>query len=270
VKLSHGWSRATPLFDGEHLVSLAGLVSVMALAERAGLSELISGKVALQAKGEVGGSESGGRPRSSPGWLPGRTASTIWTWSAPGGCRGCSARCTRARRWAHLVNLVQHSGLLPSVETQAFIDIDSLLRLVYGHTKQGASFGIPATTGAPSAVLIVVASGDRPRRSTRLPAILVCPGWGPARPAPAKGAASMVREAIGTARAAGAGGPILVRGNSAYGNSAVVGACVNAGCGSPSRWCATTRWIGPSAASPTTRGRRCATRAQSWIPTPAS
>ena len=43
-----------------------------------------------------------------------------------------------------------------------------------------------------------------------------------------KGAASMVREAISTARAAGASGPILVRGDSAYGNSAVVGACVKA------------------------------------------
>jgi hypothetical protein len=44
-----------------------------------------------------------------------------------------------------------------------------------------------------------------------------------------KGAASMVREAIATARAAGANGQILLRGDSAYGNSAVVGACVQAG-----------------------------------------
>ena len=43
-----------------------------------------------------------------------------------------------------------------------------------------------------------------------------------------KGAASMVREAIGTARCAGASGQLLVRGDSAYGNSAVVGACVRA------------------------------------------
>jgi hypothetical protein len=42
------------------------------------------------------------------------------------------------------------------------------------------------------------------------------------------GAASMVREAIGTARAAGASGEILLRGDSAYGNSAVVGACLKA------------------------------------------
>jgi hypothetical protein len=44
----------------------------------------------------------------------------------------------------------------------------------------------------------------------------------------------MVREAIGVARAAGATGEILVRGDSAYGNSAVVNACIKAGPGSPS------------------------------------
>jgi hypothetical protein len=43
-----------------------------------------------------------------------------------------------------------------------------------------------------------------------------------------KGAASMVREAISTARTAGATGEILVRGDSAYGNGAVVAACLQA------------------------------------------
>ncbi len=38
---------------------------------------------------------------------------------------------------------------------------------------------IPAITGAPVSVLIVVASGDRPLRSTCLPAILVCPKLAP-------------------------------------------------------------------------------------------
>jgi hypothetical protein len=39
----------------------------------------------------------------------------------------------------------------------------------------------------------------------------------------------MVREAIGVARAAGAAGEILVRGDSAYGSSAVVATCLKAG-----------------------------------------
>jgi hypothetical protein len=42
---------------------------------------------------------------------------------------------------AHLVQLARHSDLLPGLAERAFIDIDSLLRPVYGHAKQGASFG---------------------------------------------------------------------------------------------------------------------------------
>ncbi|MGB8381699.1 MAG: IS1380 family transposase, partial [Dermatophilaceae bacterium] len=38
---------ARPLFDDEHLVSDAGLVPVMALAEQAGLSELVAERVEL-------------------------------------------------------------------------------------------------------------------------------------------------------------------------------------------------------------------------------
>src|SRR6478736_2804560 len=52
----------------------------------------------------------------------------------------------------------------------------------------------------------------------------------PAPPAPARPAAGrMVAQAIGTARAAGAAGQILVRGDSAYGNRPVVAACVRHG-----------------------------------------
>jgi hypothetical protein len=47
VKLSRGWSRATPMFDDDNLVSFGGLVPVMALAEQAGLSQLIAERVAI-------------------------------------------------------------------------------------------------------------------------------------------------------------------------------------------------------------------------------
>jgi hypothetical protein len=53
-----------PVFDEENLVSCAGLVPVMGLAERAGLSELIASKVAIDARadaGRLGRGESGGQ-----------------------------------------------------------------------------------------------------------------------------------------------------------------------------------------------------------------
>ena len=42
---------------------------------------------------------------------------------------------------AHLVALCAHVDLLPGLDQRAFVDIDSLLRPVYGHAKQGASYG---------------------------------------------------------------------------------------------------------------------------------
>jgi len=45
VKLPDRWSRAALVFDDEHLVSCAGLVPVMGLAERTGLSELTGQRV---------------------------------------------------------------------------------------------------------------------------------------------------------------------------------------------------------------------------------
>ena len=128
---------------------------------------------------------------------------------------------------AHLVNLATRTELLAGIETQAFIDIDSLLRPVYGHAKQGASFGHTKIAGkqvlrkglSPLATTISTEQAAPVIAGIRLRAGKAGSG---------KGAASMVREAISTARAAGATGPILVRGDSAYGNSAVVGACVTA------------------------------------------
>src|SRR6188768_459952 len=41
----------------------------------------------------------------------------------------------------HLAGLCERVNLLPGAQARAFIDIDSLVRPVYGHAKQGASYG---------------------------------------------------------------------------------------------------------------------------------
>jgi Transposase DDE domain group 1 len=250
VKLSHGWAWATPLFDDENLVSCAGLAPVMALAERAGLSQLISDKVALHAtRVQSAGVNPAGKLTSiiagmaagadsiddldviRSGGMP-RLFGEVYACATLGQflrefTHGHTQQLASVAR-AHLVNLVARSRLLPGIETQAFVDIDSLLRPVYGHTKQGATFGHTKIAGrqvlrrglSPLATTISTAEGAPVVAGIRLRA---------GRAGSGKGAASMVREAIGTARAAGAAGQILVRGDSAYGNSAVVAACLNAG-----------------------------------------
>ena len=249
MKLPDGWSRARPLFDDENLVSYAGLVPVMALAEQAGLSELISSKVVINATrvksagtnpvgkltsiiaGMAVGADSiddldvirsGGMPvLFAEVYAPATLGQFLREFT-----HGHSLQLASVAR-AHLVNLVQRTGLLPGIETQAFIDIDSLLRPVYGHAKQGASFGHTKIAGrqvlrrglSPLATTISTEQGAPVVAGIRLRAGKAGSG---------KGAASMVCEAIATARAAGASGEILVRGDSAYGASAMVGMCVKA------------------------------------------
>jgi hypothetical protein len=241
------------VFDDENLVSCAGLVPVMALAEQAGLSELIDQRVTLDRldstrvasaavnpagkltsiiAGMAAGADSiddldvirsGGMPRLfTQVYAPATLGQFLREFT-----HGHTSQLAAVAR-AHLVDLVRQCGLLPGIEQRALIDIDSLLRPVYGHAKQGASFGHTKIAGrqvlrrglSPLATTISTKDGAPVVAGIRLRAGKAGSG---------KGAASMVTEAIGTARAAGASGEILVRGDSAYGTSAVVAACLKAG-----------------------------------------
>ena len=250
MKLPHAWSKATPLFDDEHLVSCAGLVPVLGLAERAGLCELVTERVRLASTrvASAGVNPAGKLTSIIAGMAAGADSIDDLDLIRSGGMKrlfeqvyapatlgqflrefthGHTLQLASVAR-AHLVNLVEQTELLPGIGTQAYVDIDSLLRPVFGHAKQGASFGHTKIAGkqvlrrglSPLATTICTEQGAPVVAGIRLRA---------GRAGSGKGAASMVREAIATARAAGATGQILVRGDSAYGNSAVVGACATAG-----------------------------------------
>jgi hypothetical protein len=129
----------------------------------------------------------------------------------------------------HLVALSQRTTVLDGISEQAFIDIDSLLRPVYGHAKEGASFGHTKIAGrsilrrglSPLAVTLSTRTAAPVLAAVRLRA---------GRAGSAKGAASLLTEALHTAIAAGAvKNKILVRGDSAYGNKAMITACRRAG-----------------------------------------
>jgi len=249
VKLPHSWAKATPLFDDEHLVSSAGLVPVMVLAEQAGLSELVAERVRLgQTRVASAGVNPAGKVTSIiAGMAAGADSIDDLQVIRSGGMKrlfaevyapatlgqflrefthGHTLQLASVAR-AHLIGLARQTDLLPGIGEQAYVDIDSLLRPVYGHAKQGASFGHTKIAGkqvlrrglSPLATTISTRGAAPVVAGIRLRAGKAGSG---------KGAASMVGEAITLARAAGASGQILVRGDSAYGNSAVVGACVKA------------------------------------------
>ena len=127
----------------------------------------------------------------------------------------------------HLLALTARTGVLDGIEELALVDIDSLLRPVYGHAKQGASFG--HTKIANRQVLRKGLSPLATTISTRKAAPVIAGiRLRAGKAGSGKGAASMVTEAVNTAKAAGATN-ILVRGDSAYGNGKVIAAVVKAG-----------------------------------------
>jgi hypothetical protein len=239
------------VFDEDNLVSSAGLVPVMTLAQQTGLTRLLSEKVQIVAPRIKSGSantapklatvvagmcagadcindidllRSGGMTTLFDGVYAPSTVGTLLREFTFG-----HARQLESVLGEHLVALCERVDLLPGAAKQpVFIDIDSLLRPVYGHTKQGASYGHTKIAGkqilgkglCPLATTISTAGSAPVIAGMRLRA---------GKTGSAKGAGRMVAQAISTARAAGASGQILVRGDSAYGNRAVVRTCLRAG-----------------------------------------
>jgi hypothetical protein len=250
VKVSHRFGPESAVFDDGNLVSSAGLVPVMTLAEQTGLARLLGEKVHISVPRVKSGSanpapklttliagmcagadsiddidvlRSGGMKTVFGGVYAPSTVGTLLREFTFG-----HARQLESVLREHLVALCGRVDLLPGADQRVFIDIDSLLRPVYGHAKQGASYGHTKIAGkqilrkglSPLAATISTAGQAPVIAGMRLRAGKTGSG---------KGAGRMVAQAISTARAAGAGGQILVRGDSAYGNRTVVRSCLRAG-----------------------------------------
>jgi hypothetical protein len=234
-------------FDEDNLVSHAGLVPLLGLAEQTRLPELFAEKVSITRPriksgsanpapklltviaGMCAGADSiddldvlraGGMPILVDHVYAPSTLGTLLREFSFG-----HARQLESVLREHLIALARRTELLAGIETQAFIDIDSLLRPVYGHAKQGASYGHTKISGkqtlrkglSPLATTISTSSRPPVIAGMRLRAGKTGSG---------KGGGRMVAQAIVTARAAGATGNILVRGDSAFGSRAVVRACL--------------------------------------------
>jgi hypothetical protein len=248
--VSHSFAATSAVFDDDHLVSCAGLVPVMTLANQTGLSELLTDKVHIAEPKIKSGSanpapklatliaamcagadciddvdivRSGGMKTLFDGVYAPSTIGTLLREFTFG-----HARQLESVLREHLAALSRRVPLLPGVDERVFIDIDSLLRPVYGHAKQGASYGHTKIAGrqilrkglSPLITTISTQGAAPVIAGARLRAGKTNSG---------KGAARMIAQAAATARAAGATGHILVRGDSAYGNGPVVVACRRAG-----------------------------------------
>ena len=160
---SYTFTAGSAVFDEQNLVSAAGLVPVLELAEQSGLSRLIgehvvlpstrvksgavnpAGKLTSIVAAMVCGADSiddagvlraGGTPRVfNEVYAPSTLGIFLREFTF-----GHSKQLAAVAR-AHLVALAARTPLLAGAEERMFLDIDSLLRPVYGKAKQGASFG---------------------------------------------------------------------------------------------------------------------------------
>jgi hypothetical protein len=122
-----------------------------------------------------------------------------------------------------LIALAGEAPLLPGAQTLAFIDIDSMQKRVYGHSKQGARFGHTKIQG--KSLLVRGLNALAAVVSTPLSApVIAATRLRGGNAASARGAASLAARAIGTARDCGCTGTIIVRMDPAYYNGAVISA----------------------------------------------
>ena len=159
MRLLHAATKTHARFDDPNLVSHAGLIPAVRLAQNIGLEELAGRHVRVTARvganaglkigalvaGMVAGADTiDGMDLLRHGAFP----------DTVGGIRAPSTLGSFLRAFDHgnvrqlaavhrrvLVELAAQAPLLPGADTLAFIDVDSVQRRVYGGTKQGAAFG---------------------------------------------------------------------------------------------------------------------------------
>lgn len=234
MKASH---TIRPAFDDPNVVSDAGLVPVLRLAESAGLHDLLQEQLSVAAAnaaakatsvvgGMLAGADSiddldllrhGGMPRLFSGV---RAPSTLGTF-------------LRSFTHGHVQQLDAVGGSLlagltarvPGVlaggntaEGFACIDVDDTIREVHGYAKQAAGYGYTRVRG----LNIQIATVSTPLAAPVIARARLRKG----STASAKGAGRLLAQAITTARNAGVKGQILCRADSAYYGWAFVGAAI--------------------------------------------
>lgn len=250
MQFSHRFTAQGAVFDDDNLVSCAGLVPVMRLAEQTRLPHLLADKVRIASSkvksgaanpapklltliaGMCAGADSiddvnvvraGGMKTLFGGVYAPSTIGTLLREFTFGHARQLESVLAH-----HIAGLCQRVDLLPGADGRAFIDIDSLLRPVYGHAKQGAGYGHSKIAGRQ-----ILRKGLSPLATTlstdTAAPIITGMRLRAGKTGSGKGAARMVAQAVTCARAAGVTGSILVRGDSAYGTGPVVRACHRAG-----------------------------------------
>ena len=239
MRVSHSFPAISAVFDDPNLVSCAGLAPTMALAQRAGLAQLVSSTVTLKGAGGanahlkvpalvagmVAGADSiddmdflrhGGMGRLFTGIRAPSTLGTFLRTFTFGHVRQLDAVASR-----FLTALAKNAPILPGADQVCYVDIDDTIKATHGYAKQGAGYGYTGVKGLNALLAIVstptcapVIAATRLRRG----------GTNSAR-----GAARLVTDALAVAKACGGSGLVTVRADSAYYGHDVIAAARRGG-----------------------------------------
>src|SRR5205814_3218897 len=242
MRLRHDSPVVRASFDDPNLVSCAGLEPVMRLAESCELPSIVARKVHLPTS--IGSNPAGKISAIVAGMVAGADSIDDLNVIRHGGMAsvfaGVYAPSTLGsflREFTHghvrqvqsagremLLQLAVRTPVLAGADQVTFVDVDSMLRRCYGKKKQGVSFGHAKVGGYD-----VRLRGYNPLIAT-LSTLEAAPVVAATRlragnAGSARGAASMVAEAIGTAKACGTAGLVVVRMDSAFYARTVVWVC---------------------------------------------
>ncbi|HZN76085.1 MAG TPA: IS1380 family transposase [Micromonosporaceae bacterium] len=242
-------------FDDPNLVSCAGLVPVMSLAQRCGLGRLVTerltppgsgganpaAKVASLVAGMVAGADSiddmdllrhGGVGRVLSGVRAPSTLGTFLRSFTFGHVRQLDSIAAGL-----LANLATHTPVLAGADQIAWVDADDTVRGTHGYAKQGVGYGYTGVKGLNALVATV---------STPVAAPVICATrLRKGSTNSARGAHRLVADAVRAAKAAGASGLIVLRADSAFYGYPVIAAARRAG----ARFSITTRMTSTVAAA---------------------
>jgi hypothetical protein len=239
MRLSHARRAISVRFDDPNLVSCAGLVPVLALADRCGLSALLAEHVKIAAKGGVNaaakilaivagmicGADSiedmdllrhGGMPRLFTGIRAPSTLGSFLRLFTFGHVRQLDAVAARL-----LPALARSVPVLPGADQFVIVDIDDTVRQTYGYAKQGAGRGYTGVKGLNALLAVVSTVGSGP--------LIAAARLRKGSTNSARGAARLLTDALVTVRRCGAAATVLVRADSAYYGHDIIAACRRAG-----------------------------------------
>jgi hypothetical protein len=239
VRLSHVDPVRSASFDDRCLVSSAGLVPAVALAQRAGLSGLVDGllsvpggpgcaagaKVSALVAGMVAGADSiqdmgllqhGGMDRLFAGMRAPSTLGVFLRAFTFGHVRQLDAVAAR-----FLAALAGHAPIVPTAASMTYLDVDDTVRATYGYAKQGAGYGYTRVKGLNVLLATVSTSGSAP--------VIVASRLRKGAANSARGAPHLIADAIKTVHSCGVTSDLVLRADSAYYGADVIAAARRAG-----------------------------------------